>query len=154
MFYFCFVFLEDGAFFCLASPFFGHNTSLLSPLSIIADHTPSGGGALKIFNSAGLVAVAKACSDRAGWLQRSRRAPGCVCERNGTGRNEETAMSILPKWEKQTFLLKPFQFFFPPNSFPPANLPTARRNIEPDKSVFLRISQPPPSGVFTETAVN
>lgn len=70
------------AFFLrLAPPFPGHSVSLLSPSSP-ASALPRG-DVLKISNSTGLVAVAKACSDKAGWLRRSQHAPGCVCERTG-----------------------------------------------------------------------
>lgn len=61
----------------------------------------------------------RACCRGEGLQRQGRLAaalPTCTwlrLRKDGTGRNEETAKSILPKWGKQTFLAKLFQFFFP-----------------------------------------
>lgn len=54
----------------------------------------------------------------------SQHAPGRVCETHPgrTGRNEGTAMSIAPKWEKQIDLGQVlFRLLLPLNSFPSVN---------------------------------
>ncbi len=66
---------------------------------------------------------------RQGWLAAALPVCTWVCLwKDRTGRNEGTAMSIPPKWEKQTFLCEvSFQLFSPPNSFCSMNFPLVRR---------------------------
>lgn len=82
---------------------------------------------------------------RHGWLAAALPTCTWVCLwKDRTGRNEGTAMSIAPKWEKQTFLVEvSLHLFFPLNSFPSVNLPYAcmlcsHANLSPCKyfSIF------------------
>lgn len=81
-----------------------------SPLSAI--YTFPEGKVLKIFNSTGLVAVVKACSDKVDLLLHFQYAPGCVCERTGQAGTKNQLSQYHQNGKNKHFWVS-FQLFFP-----------------------------------------
>lgn len=116
-----------------------------SPIS-----APPRGKVLKISNSTGLVAVAKACSDKAGWLQHSQHAPGCVCERTGQAGTKKQLCQYCQNGKNKHFWWSCFTYFSPEyfSSCKFAEYRARQICFPANISVFFPLS------IFTEVAVN
>lgn len=121
------LFFFAGLIFCVLFLPTSNLTSLHYPRHQPSLHSPRG-KVVKIFNSTGLVAVARACSDKAVWLQPSQHAPGCVCERTGQAETKEQLCQYRRNGKNKHLCLSCFSsFFFPLNSSPPVHLPAVCR---------------------------